>query len=134
MRAFDTVELSRLRSEQVSSLQDTGVHLIRWIALGANNEQVETFDDGEEYACGFEPVDQSEQVFDASPAGEVLGVIRAARLRLPLSAVGVVTDGDRWRLTERFGSVLAEPLIFQIVGEPRPGITGVELDLREVSP
>lgn len=134
MRGFAASELSRMRNEQESSLQDAGRHWIRQITQDANGQQSESYDEGDTVSCGFEPTEQSEALLDQSVAGDVQTVIKSAVLRLPLAMLDTIQDGDRFELLARYGTDLDLPLMFQLVGSPRPGTTGIVIDLREVSP
>lgn len=127
MDAFSTAELSSLQATQVESLQDTCV-LQSWSSGSADayGQRVETWTDGAALACGYKP----------TGGREVWGVedqpiIIDATVRLPIATV--VNRKDRVRVTHRFGVELDSAEVFEIIGEPRRGPSGLQLDLRRVT-
>jgi hypothetical protein len=54
-----------------------------------------------------------------------------ARLRVPIDTD--VSQVDRVRITHRFGEMLSEALLFELIGLPRRGPSGLLLELRYVS-
>ena len=51
-----------------------------------------------------------------------------ARLRLPIATV--ITNLDRIKITKRYGATLATALLYEVIGPPRQGPSGIVVDLR----
>ena len=126
MRVFQTGELTRLRSAQQAAMMDTTVRLVyRGNTLDAYGMPIKGWAEDEEIACGY----------DAKAIKEVMNgtevTLTDARLRLP---IGTTLDRrDRFKITKRFGEILASPPTYEILGEPRQGPSGLLLDLRLVT-
>lgn len=82
---------------------------------------VQSFTWSSEIICGFSYDSTSE----AMPLGQVQMTIATMRLPLGTDVVGV----DRLKLTWRFDKMLAEPLMFKVVGPPQNGVSGIVLNL-----
>ena len=54
-----------------------------------------------------------------------------ARLRLPIDTE--ISRIDRVHITHRHGVLLADPIDFDLIGEPRRGPSGLLIDLRSVT-
>lgn len=127
MRQFTTTELSRMQATQQSAMQDTCQHLARTTTADSFGLPSETFTAALSYACGFEPVSKDE----AMEQTEVPMV--DARLRLPLSVESVIASVDRLKLTKRFGISLTPQPVFEIIGQPERGPSGLVYNLRRLT-
>lgn len=107
-------------------MMDTAVRLV-YRETGKDEYGMAVFEwaDDAELSCGY----------DAKAIKEVMVgtqvVLTDARLRLP---IGTTLDNrDRFRVSKRFGEILADPPTYEILGEPRQGPSGLLLDLRLVT-
>ena len=123
-----TGALSRLRGAYADWMLDTCVHSQRSTTQDSYGQLVETWTDKLTYACGLDLRDGRELRQPDQTA-----ILLDGRLRLALSALGVVAATDRIRVTKRYGETLATALTFEIEGEPRPGPLGLVADLRRVT-
>lgn len=127
MRSFTTTELSRMQATQESAMQDTCQHLQRSTVADSFNLPAETFTAMLSYRCGFEPASLDEGM-------EVTEVAMVdAKLRLPLSVESVITNVDRLKITHRFGVAWAEQPVFEIVGKPERGPSGLVYNLKRLT-
>lgn len=137
MIPFTPGELEMLAAPNFAAMQDELVHVPQFKALDGYNElrtDWENAPDGGTYSCGFRPLrsDEKAQALASKSASSADVVTIDARVRLPLELEGVIGEHDRVRITRRFDRLLVQPLVFDVVGKPRIGPTGLELDLREV--
>ena len=107
-------------------MMDTAVRLVyRETGKDEYGMSIHEWAEDAELACGY----------DAKAIKEVMVgtqvVLTDARLRLPIGTV--VDNRDRFRVTRRFGEILANPPTYEILGEPRQGPSGLLLDLRLVT-
>jgi hypothetical protein len=123
-----------MRAVQESAMQDTAIHLIRTATDSTFGDETVTYEDGETYACGFDPTGGDDRDLNASgrSATETEVVISDARLRLPLEALPAISPHDRFRVTHRYGEALDTPQTFDVLGYPQPGPSGVLVELRRV--
>lgn len=124
MRAFTAIELSRMQAAQESSMQDEcRIGEYRSTADGYGNPSAE-YVYGERVACGLELISPDEQ----QGTGEV--PVIDARLRLAYDTS--LDPRDRIEVISRYGTELDDALVFEIVGPPKRGPSGLVLDLRLV--
>jgi hypothetical protein len=126
LRVLQTGELTRLRSAQQAAMMDTVVRLVyREPAVNEYGMAIGEWADDAELACGYD----GKAIKEVMVGTQV--VLTDARLRLP---IGTTLDNrDRFRVTNRFGEILANPPTYEILGEPRQGPSGLLLDLRLVT-
>lgn len=122
MRSLSSTELSRMRSHAEETFQDTCV--IQDYTAGAVdglNQKAETWPDGSTVSCGLRILKHREVLENSET--ELID----ARIRLP---IGTSLDHrDKIKVTHRFGTALATPLIFRIVGEPVVSHSALQADL-----
>lgn len=124
MRHFTTTELQRFQSEQVSSLMDTCVVLTYVGVTGDYGYGTPTYTSGTPIPCGFNG--KAREVMQDTQV-----VLTDGSLRLPLETV--VTNLDRIALTHRFDVQLVPGELYEILGAPERGPSGMRLNLRIVS-
>ena len=78
-----------------------------------------------ETACGLND-NKSRQVADGSDA-----TITEAVIRLPLASV--VNSSSRIQVVGRFGATLATPLFYEIVGNPRIGVSSITCNCNRIT-
>lgn len=124
MRHFTTTELARMQGLQESAMQDTCVVLTHQANTGDYGYGVPGYASGVPIPCGFNP-----------KAREVMGDTEIAltdgSLRLPLNTA--VTNLDRVILTHRFDVQLVPGEVYEIMGVPERGPSGLRLNLRVVT-
>ena len=126
MRAFTNSELSAMRQTQTSAMMDTCVVLIHGSgAIDAYGNPSAGYSEGSPVRCGYHP-GSSREVQQGNET-----VLVDATLRLPVGTV--INSRDRVRLTHRFGEVLATPLLFDVMGQPAQGPSGLLVNLRRVT-
>lgn len=121
MRAFGSEELERLGLTQVAAMQDRCVLEVASSAPNAYGYG-QAYSDGAAPACGLH-MSPSREVMES---GQV--AMPDARLRLPLGTN--VTGVDRVRITHRYGALLSTPLVYDVIGLPERGPSGLQLNLR----
>lgn len=127
---FTAAELSGMATVQTAHMMDTGVLQAHSATQDAHGQQVDSYADGVAIPCGFgyAPLGRAPEV--VLEDGTTVTVDAQVRLR--------VADGDaaravdRFKLTHRFGEALNTPQVFEIVGLPRRGPSGIVLQLRKV--
>src|SRR5690606_35182941 len=120
---FSADELQGMRDTQETHMMDTCVLLTRTTdTLDEYNRPAVSYAESNPVPCGFDPTAAKEVMDNAQVA------VTDARLRLPLSAD--VTGLDRVRVTHRFGEALDTPVVFDVIGEPERGPSGLVLNLR----
>jgi hypothetical protein len=125
VRHFTPGELTSMRAVQESAMQDTCV--VQTAGSGAKDEYgypAQAWVDGQPVACGFGQQSRREFMGQAQ-VGE-----KSLTLRIPSGTA--VTRLDRIKITHRLGVALPVPEIYEIVGEPHSGPTGMLLNLRRV--
>lgn len=126
MRAFTSTELSRMQDTQESAMQDTckvGVYSSGSTdGYGVPNP---TYTYGSALQCGLEHVRPRE----VQASGQV--AVISARLRLPIGTL--IATRDRIQVTHRYGAALASAQVFEIVGPPERGPSGLVVNLMVVT-
>ena len=126
MDAFATAELSGMQGTAEESMMDT-CFLGVWSSgrADAYGQRVETWTPGSPFACGFNPKGGREV-----NAGEATPIITDASVRLPIDTA--LDRKDRVQITHRFGVAITAQT-YEIIGEPRRGPSGLQLDLRRAA-
>lgn len=118
-------EIAQMRGTQQAAMMDTCRRLV-WTYIGEDELGNPIYDyvPGAILICGLNP-DPAKEL-----AGETQLTVADARLRL---AIGTVLDNrDRLEILTRNGEALDPAPIYEIIGQPRRGVTGLLLDLRTV--
>lgn len=129
MRAFSVDELSRMQDTQESAMMDT-CQITRRVEAGFDpyGYPIDSYDDVVYTGvCGFDPSSDREVM-----EGTQVSVVDAV-VRLPLATIDDFDNLDRVKITYRFGVDLSEPEVFEIIGSPERGPSGLVLDLRIVT-
>ncbi len=121
MRAFGSDELERMQATQHAAMRDRCVLEIAANAPHAYGYGL-AYSAGAALACGLH-MSPSREVMES---GQV--AMPDARLRLPLGTN--VTGVDRVRVTHRYGALLSTPLVYDVIGLPERGPSGLQLNLR----
>lgn len=125
MRGFTAGELGRMEDAQEAAMMDTCVRLM--YSEGEEDEYGKLavdFIEDVELDCGFDPSARPE----AMDGAEV--VMADAVMRLPMGTE--LDHRDRLRVTERFGVLVEEPEVFEVIGVAERGPSGLVLRLRRV--
>lgn len=128
---FTAQQRSRMRTTTTDTMLDQCQHLAYGATTDTYGEPVDTYTPALTYVCGFAPGKSTEQYGGSTDART--SVVTLPRIRLPLSARGVVTARDRLLLTVQFEETLVTPETFEVVGDPRPGPTAITADVRRVT-
>lgn len=118
-------EIAQMRVTQQAAMMDTCRRLV-WTYIGDDELGNPIYDyvPGATLVCGLNPDPATEL------AGDTQLTVADARLRLP---IGTVLDNrDRLEILTRNGEALSPTLVYEILGQPRRGVTGLILDLRTV--
>lgn len=131
MRAFTLTELSRMQGAQEGAMQDQGA-ILHYVA-GVTDEYgmpVSVWVEGPVTECGYDGQRRQEA---GVPAGtpDTQVELTDGRLRLPIDTT--ISRLDRFELTQRFGVMLETPVVFELMGEPRRGPSGLLVDVRRVT-
>ncbi len=121
MRSFTPVELARMQGTQDAAMMDACV-LEAYGASTSNYGYGHSYSDVSTSVCGLKPA-PSREVMES---GQV--ALPDARLRLPIHTG--VAGVDRVRVTHRHGVALAVPLVYDVIGLPERGPSGLQLNLR----
>lgn len=122
---FTAAELTALETDQEAHMMDTCIIGSYHAVPDGYGVPTATYRAGNPVICGFSENARRE----VQSRGEVVMV--DAVLRLP---VGTVIDSrDRITITHRFGSELAFKPVYNIVGAPRLGASGLLLNLALVT-
>ncbi len=128
MRSLSTGEIDRMKSTQESAMMDTCV--VQTYAAGSQNAYGEydspTYTDGLPIACGFAWMTHVSEI----EGSERVIVERVPQVRLPIGTV--VDQKDRIKMTKRFGVTMATPEIFEMIGPPDEGPSGLVAMLKSV--
>jgi hypothetical protein len=123
MNALSTAELSHMQAANTSAMWDTCCIVSRTAGLlDEFGNPADVWTEGADLACGLD-MRTSYEVLQGTQVP-----VRAPRLRLPFGTV--VTNLDRIKITKRYGVTLAAPLMYEIIGPPRQGPVGVQIDLK----
>lgn len=124
MSRFSLAELAAMQTAQEEAMQDYCELLIRTErAVDEYGMPVEQWITGAALYCGLENTRSAEWRNAEPPDFD-------ARLRLPIDTD--ITNVDRVRITERFGVMLDEPLLFALTGKTRRGPSGLVVELKVV--
>jgi head-tail adaptor len=125
MSLISANDLTGLRADQSDAMWDTCVVQAWSGTANAYSELIETYTDGSAIACRFVPDSGTE-----SRRANMTQVIMPALVRLPLGTT--VTAKDRIKVTKRFGTTLATPLVFGVDDAGISGATCVTVKLKDV--
>jgi hypothetical protein len=124
MNVLSTGELTRMQAANLSAMWDT-CHIMTRVAGAVD-------DYGHPAITWTESITDTPCGLDLRNSYEVLGstqvLVFDARARLPFGTI--VTNLDRIKVTARYGVALGTALLFEIVGPPRQGPSGVQVDLK----
>lgn len=124
MSKFSLAELSAMQSTQEDAMQDYCELLVRTErAVDEYGMPVEQWVVGSALFCGLENTRSAEWRNGEPPDFD-------ARLRLPIDTD--ISNVDRVRITERFGVLLEEPLLFALTGKTKRGPSGLVVELKVV--
>lgn len=129
MMPFSGGELDGLRATQEGSMLDT-CELLGYVAGGRDDHNLPTpgaWDLVATSRCGFDP-GAGDEVLEAAEVAT-----SEASLRLPYSAASSLDRLSRVRVTHRYGQELGSPQLFEVVGLPEVGPTGLVVNLRRVT-
>jgi hypothetical protein len=125
MLAADDIAL--MRADQALSRWDTCRRLV--YTAGAVNAygmpEPPTYVRGDAIACGL---DMKSRRIEVEAMGSTQVIVSDARLRLPVSTT--VDNRDRIEITYRFAEALGTPLVYELIGEPERGPSGLVVNLR----
>ena len=126
MSSFSASDLSNMQSAQEAHMMDTCKRQAVSVTADSMNQQVESWPaDGAEIVCGLDMRSGSEK------HGKERTIVQYdATLRLPLGTT--VNEEDQIKITKRFGTALATPLVYRIVSPIQQGPSGIRLLLRRV--
>lgn len=131
MRALTAGELARLQDTQESAMLDRCTLLIYQTgAHDAYGMPTPVYNIGASLACGYDATARKEVSVPSGAAGGTQVAITDAVLRLPVSAT--VGNKDRVKITHRLGELLSVQPVYELIGEPRRGPSGLVLNLRSV--
>jgi hypothetical protein len=127
MLPFSSSEMRWMQRIQEGAMQDTCI--VMDYSQGDlddyGNVSNPEYTDSEPTRCGLDPQSQTE-VMDGTQV-----IVSDAALRLPLNTA--IDNLDRVRITHRFGSALATPIIYEVIGQPAQGPSGIVVQLRSVT-
>lgn len=123
---FTADELSRLQQAQENGMFDTCI-IARYAAGGVDDygKLAPVWTDGASTACGLAPNKHNEVMAGAQV------VLSDAVLRLPIDTV--IGARDRVTVTHRFGVALGTALVYELLGEPMRGPSGLRINLRTLT-
>jgi head-tail adaptor len=124
---LSAADLERLRADYEATFQDACEIGTESEGEGATGQVKLTWSYGPEIPCGFDPTGGAKRVESGATPSESL-----ARVRLAHDVA--VTSRSRIRVTRRYGSILNEPLVFDLAGPPQIGPAGVVCPLKVAVP
>ena len=125
MLPFSEDELARMQVAQESAMMDRCILLTKYEqGRDGHNNPIYGEAKSRELICGLDPT-ASQEIPDGSEV-----VLIDARLRLSLSTESSIRNISRVKIVKRFGVILDPPLIFEVVGLPERGPSGIVLNLR----
>lgn len=127
MRALQTNELSRMKVAQEEGMMDLCQILTYSETLDAINHPVPSWVDGPMTACGLDPTGGQE----VRGADKII-VRWDAMIRLPLTTSFNLRD--RIKIMRRFGQLVSDAIIYEIIGPADIGPSGLVIPLRKVVP
>lgn len=127
---FTPDEFADMQTDQAAHMFDTCT-LVIYVA-GATDEYgmpLTTWVAGPVVACGYDGRRHAET---GIPGGteQTQVIITDGRVRLPIDTE--IMTQDRLLVTHRFGVLLETPILYELVGEPRRGPSGLLCDIRRV--
>jgi hypothetical protein len=122
-------ELQQFQKTATASMMDTCTLLVYTSTVDEFGEPIATYTPGGSFRCGFDPTATRERNADEPGTDRV---ITDGRLRLPLTAQGVVKPADRIQLTHRYGVALVRPMLLDVIGEPLAGPSALVVNVQEV--
>jgi hypothetical protein len=132
MRAFSIAELSSMQATQVAAMMDCCDIMTH--TPGAADERglpAVTYPvSATGVPCGFEHSKTDREFMGATRAGTQVPTYDGS-LRLPINTV--ITERDRVRITARFGVTETTPTIYEVVGLPRKGPSGLYVRLNKLT-
>lgn len=125
MPLFSAAELSTMQATQSDHMNDTCVILAYGSTTDENNMPKPTYTAGSAMACGFRARTPREVLDRAEVA------MSDGDVRLP---VGTTLDRrSRIKITHRFGSALSPAQVYEIIGEPLRGPSGLVVLLKRAT-
>ena len=122
-------QITQMQNQAGDLMHDTCVvQTYTSTTLDSYRQPTVTYPDGSAISCGFR-WKTSKDAFSVGGAGVVAE--GDAELRLPIGTT--ITAKERVKITYLRGSVLGTALIFQVIGEPRPGLTAILVDLKRAT-
>jgi len=121
-------QLTDLRADVADTFWDTCVIQTYHATADSHGQMVNSPSGGSAISCGFR-WKTSKDAFSVGGAGVVAE--GDAELRLPIGTT--ITAKERVKITYLRGSALGTALIFQVIGEPRPGLTAILVDLKKAT-
>ena len=131
MSVFSASELDALRTTQTSYMPDlceVGLRSTTQDALGQPNTTI-TY--GAAIPCGLNQGSGIGRMGSEVRTGDLTIVDRDAVLRLPHDTI--IAADSVVRVTHRFGELLLTPLVYEVIGQPAEGASGVVVQLRAVT-
>jgi hypothetical protein len=124
MTMLATDDIALMRADQALSRWDTCRRLV--YTAGATNAygmpEPPTYVRGDAITCGLDMNSTNEVMIGTQV------IIADASLRLLVTTT--LDNRDRIEITQRFGEVVAAPLVYEIIGEPERGPSGLVVNLR----
>lgn len=120
-------DLTSMRATQTAAMMDT-CKLMAPVAVTSDyGQDLPTFTDGSEIACGFESP-------TAARGGSLAGVTveMNARVRLDLTNGANVTPNHQIKITKRLGTTLTTAEEYRVAGWPKRGPTCFVVELERV--
>lgn len=123
-------EFTVMQATHVDAMRDQCVLMEPQTSTGRYNKHTTTYTDAGSSVCGFNPSTAngvaSEEVLDSTAV-----VITKPTLRLPIGTV--IRAPWRVRITHRNGQLLAQPLTFDVVGDPATVGTAIVVELATIT-
>lgn|SRR5574341_1260091 len=125
MIAVNQGDLLWMRDMQEETMIDECM-ILTWSTTGKGryNSSKGEFEDGETFPCGFKP-GATREVSDGTQMVAAEGI-----MRLPLAAGVELNKRNRIKLIKRQGAAITAPPIYEIIGKPLIGPTGIQINLR----
>lgn len=123
---FSLNDLAAMRAAQTAHMMDTCTILV--YSQDAQDDRgmpAETWTAGSATSCGLR-LQTPRELLEGTDVPDVDAVLR-------LALTDTVNEHDRVRITHRYGEALAEPLLFEVVGDAKPGPSGQVVALRRVT-
>jgi hypothetical protein len=130
MIPFTPAELAAMRGVQSGAMMDTCTLRVLSVTQDAYGEEVESWAEQTDVACGLDVTGGIAAREQARPGGAIVTI--SAMLRLSLEDGEGLNEEDAVTVTHRNGELLTPPLAYHIDGYPQRGPTGYTLRLVEV--